>query len=462
MTDTTSVSQEGLLTPSTTFDLKYLAILPHTPYGGTATPFDITNQFQEFSIFQDLGVGTTAGPAINGTILMADGWDMLDTMPILGGEEIVISWRSTAATEYTTLSMRVERIGEVAESTDSSAKKVFMIYMVTTDTYRDSMTRRSLGFAGTYSEIAAQLYENLQSGKVFDVDDSTGILDRFATPLWPVLKSLDWMARRAYDDLHMPFVFYEDFNGYHFKCLTTLFNMGKETLTEAEKDAATPRLWRDPHDAPYLQNGIFNSERFLRNIIQIEKKVNRDQVHGNYRDIYGFKEQLYDFESKTMIVGNRSYLGWFPKVPHLDQYPLFVDDYERENTHFVETTPDGSEAIEYPRRVIEYMLASTMARVLLVGDNRLQVGQVFHIDDISNRPKQNEELAELSKLTSGRYIITKLRHKVSKRTGAYNCIAEIAKDSLHTEVLPPVTVNDSAPKAVDEPTTDISQAQQSY
>lgn len=450
-------TQDGIVTPSTTFDLKYMAILPHTPQGGTPTPYDLTALFEEFNVFQDLGLEGKSSPSLTANILIKEGWDILDTMPILGGEEVVVSFKSPAASDYTTLSLRVARVGRVADESNSSSKKAFWLHMVTTDAYKDSMIRCSLGLDGSYSDMAKVIFNQLESRTKFeDIDPSYGIQERFATPLWPVLRSIDYMASRSYDELFMPFVFYEDFNGYHFKSLTTLFNQGSQSLTAEEKQelAQQNKLFRDPQDAPLMQDNNFNSERFMRTIIKAEKKLARDQYMANYRDVLAVNERVYDFETKTVTPTQRIYTEWFAETAHLDPFPMFSDEFDRQNVRYIEAQPDGAEQIDYARRVINFSLASTVMRVLLVGDNRLNVGQVFYIEDQSNRPKKNENLAELSKLSTGHYIVTKVRHKISRLTKDYQCIAEIAKDSLLEQVLPPqtnqTTASTTTPRAIDK------------
>ena len=90
-------TQDGIVTPSTTFDLKYMAILPHTPQGGSPTPYDLTALFEEFNVFQDLGLEGKSSPSLTANVLIKEGWASLDTMPILGGEEVVVSFKSPAA-----------------------------------------------------------------------------------------------------------------------------------------------------------------------------------------------------------------------------------------------------------------------------------------------------------------------------------------------------------------------------
>lgn len=450
-------TQEGLVTPSTTFDLKYMAILPHTPQGGTPTPYDLTSLFEEFNVFQDLGLEANSSPSLTANILIKEGWDILDTMPILGGEEVVVSFKSPAASDYTTLSFRVSRVGRVADESNSSAKKAFWLHLVTTDAYKDSMLRCSIGLSGSYSEMALTIFQQLESRVKFeDIDPTYGVQERFATPLWPVLRSVDYMASRSYDELFMPFVFYEDFNGYHFKSLTTLFNQGDQSLTAEEKQELSEKnkLFRDPQDAPLMHDNNFNSERFLRTIIKAEKKLARDQYMANYRDILAVNERVYDFDSKSVTPTQRIYGEWFEQTAHLDPYPMFADEFDRQNVRYIEAQPDGAEQIDYARRVINFSLASTVMRVLMVGDNRLNVGQVYYIEDMTNRPKKNENLAELSKLSSGHYIVTKIRHKISRLTKDYQCIAEIAKDSMIERVLPPqnnqITPSVSTPQPIEK------------
>jgi len=433
-------NQDGVITPSTTLDLEYMGILPHTPEGGRPIPFDLSAIYQEFNIFQDLGLDEKSLPSMTASVLINEGWDILDTLPILGGEEVVISFKTPASTDYVRLSFRVARVGEVADNSDSSARKAFWLHLVTTDAYRDSMLRKSVGLSGSYSDMAKIMFPMLNSMRKFeDIDETYGVQYRYATPMWPVLRSIDYMASRAFDENLMPFTFYEDFEGYHFRSIGNLFQRGKNPLSEEEKAELDKknRLYRDPKDAPFLQDGKFDSSRFLRNIMQAEKKVSRDQFQANYYDVLAVNEEIFSFEGKEIVPTQRVYNDWFTETPHLDNFPLFVDSFSRENTRFIETQKDNSEQIQYANRVIRYSLASTMWRVLLIGDSRLNVGQVYYIEDVSNRPKSDDNTAELSKMTTGHYIITKLRHKLSKQASGYHCIAEIAKDSMSSEVLPP-------------------------
>lgn len=438
--DSDANNQDGVLTPSTTLDLEYMGILPHTPEGGRPLPFDLSSIYQEFNIYQDLGIETGSPSSLTANVLINEGWDVLDTLPILGGEEVVVSFKTPAASDYVRLSFRVARVGEVASNNDSSSRKAFWLHLVTTDAYRDSMLRKSVGLSGSYSDMVKTLFPMLNSLRKFDdVDEAFGIQTRFATPMWPVLKSMKYMSTRAFDENLMPFTFYEDFDGYHFRSIGNLFQRGKNPLTEAEKKALDKvnRFYREPQDSPFLQDGVFDSERFMRNILQAEQKVARDQFGANYYDVLAVNEEIFSFEGKEIVPTQRIYKDWFVETPHLDDYPLFSDSFSRENTRFIEVQKDNSEQTHYARRVINYSLSSTMWRIMLVGDSRLNVGQVYYIEDVSNRPKTNENEVELSKLTTGHYIVTKIRHKLSKQASGYHCIAEIAKDSMSTEVLPP-------------------------
>ncbi|PCR16421.1 hypothetical protein CQA65_30165, partial [Klebsiella pneumoniae] len=55
------------------FDLKYMAILPHTPEGGTPTPYDLTSLFQEFNIYQDLGLEENVSPSLTANVCQPAG-----------------------------------------------------------------------------------------------------------------------------------------------------------------------------------------------------------------------------------------------------------------------------------------------------------------------------------------------------------------------------------------------------
>lgn len=462
MTEKTTLEQSELLTPSSTFDVKYIGILPHTPEGGQPQPYDLTPLFLEMNFFQDLSFDKKSSPLLTASILIREGLDILDTLPILGGEEVRVSFKSPAADEYTELGFRVSRIGLVGEAEDNSSKKAFWLHLVTVDAYKDSMMRVSLGLEGTYSEMAKILFEQLESTVKFeDIDESSVVLESFATPLWPVLKTIDYMAGRSFDDLFMPFVFYQDFNGYHYKSLTTIFQGGLEKRTaeeQAEFDKKN-QFFQGPSGAVLLNENQFDSERFLRTIKKCEKKLLRDQYVANYQDILAVNEIVYDMRTKDLYPTQRVYSEWFNETPHLDSHPLFADEFDRQNVKFLKAQPDGSEQIDYARRVINYSLASTSMRLCLTGDNRLNVGQVYYIEDVSNRPKDNVNITEVSKLTTGHYLIVKLRHKISRITNTYDCIAEVCKDSFMDKVLPNVN-NQSKPVDIPEPKVERTQSQE--
>lgn len=463
MTDTNkTVEQTELLTPSLTYEVKYIGILPHTPEGGQPTPYDLTAVFLEMNIFQDLNFERNKSPSLTGSILIKDGLDLLDTLPILGGEEVRISFKSPAADKYTELAMRVSKVGRVAEGEDNSSKKAFWLHLVTLDAYKDSMMRVSVGLSGTYSEMVGNIFPYLESQVPFtDIDASNVYLETFAVPMWSVLKTIDYFASRAFDDKYMPFVFYEDFDGYHFRSMTTLFQGGQEKRTQEEQTQYDQQntLFKDPSGAPLLQDNNFNSERFLRTIKKVEKKLLRDQFTANYADILAVNEIVYDMRTKNFESTQRVYQDWFGETPHLDNYPLFSDEFDRQNVKILKAQSDESEQTHYAKRVLSYSLASTSMRVLLTGDNRLNVGQVYFIDDISNRPKQNVNIAESSKLTSGHYIIMKLRHKISRINNSYECIAEVCKDSFNNQVLAPVN-NQTTPPDAKEIVVEKTQSQE--
>ncbi|AUR97785.1 hypothetical protein NVP1244A_083 [Vibrio phage 1.244.A._10N.261.54.C3] len=369
----------------------------------TGVEYDIKNFAVETNIYTSIYTQT-----VSGSILVNDAVNMLANLPIVGGEKIEVSWRTRGRLKWRRFKFRVEK---VSEREDVGKTSSYRLQLISEEQFNDTTSRQSRGYDGAYSDIISKAVGSISS-KNANVTPSYGI-QKFASPMWSPLELIAWCTKRSVGSDNMPFVFYEDLNGFNFVNVSDLLN-----------GSSNGRLFKQT-------TGIDNDpERVLRNIEQIDWRSGRDTSSLAFNGVLNNKELTFDFNEKTQADVVRSYDEYFNETPHLDKYQVAVSG-AADNIVCQLASPDMSHMGKYKRSVLDSTMHYTSLGIILPGDDEFVLGGVYDFNIPSPEPTPDGK-APTEKYTSGRWLTTDIRHTL--RTDGYNMAVEIAKDSYSHKI----------------------------
>lgn len=382
---------------------------------------DIRAMVDEINIYEDM-----FSPTISASMLVADGLNLPDKFPIIGGEHVLIRFKTPTFQDEVSQEFMVYKIGKKVADARNSKMQGYVLYLCTLDRYRDSYTDVSKSFKGTYKDIVNETLNILQSTKSLNSDPTLGN-QKFISPFWSPLKICKWIAERAVGSKYEPFFFFEDLSGYNFKSAKTIYEQEPVTKIFIEMGQ--------------MPDAIDNQERNFERSTRYEVIDGNDRLQQHSDGLFGSKIYQYNATNKTLTLNEYDYTSMFdtPDAAKIEQYPLFDDvgKGNRQKRQFIMERADGSHLGAYYRKMMLGMLASYGLRIVVKGNSSLRVGSIVELDIPSKRAGE----PEVEEVTSGRWLITSLKHIIKR--DQYDMVLELSKDSYKQNIASLVTTGDS-------------------
>lgn len=289
-----------------------------------------------------------------------------------------------------------------------------------------------------YTESVKALHYNyrdtigLRQNKVIDVDATIG-LQKYIIPNLTVDDTIDFLAKEADSPDHIPYyLFYENSKGFNFKNLGNLIKQdvkeefvylpsnideGKGTANDENFDRTKIIAFdivKQSNLIDNIQSGLYKSKTIHLDLL----RKNKREVVYNYDDYVSKFSKLNPYK----IVGD---IDTIPVVRMMasrtghDIDPLFAAEAPAPKKY--------GEVIGQSESYAAHIF-NTIIELDVHGDSELDVGDIIRIS-IPVAATSNDQDGEEDKYLSGKYVITKLRHKMLNGTDSFTTILECAKDT---------------------------------
>ena len=386
---------------------------------------DLRPQLAEICIYESIFDGKVVGE-----ILLKDGLNYSEVVPIVGNESIFISYKTLASDgEFVQISGRVVAPLGKARTTNEKTE-VYKLQFVSNTNFRNRLTHVHASYKGTISDIISSLYNEylgVNSTKLKSVDLTKGI-HQFIFPYWTPLFAITWLSERAYYDEASCFVFYEGVDGHHFR-----------DIMRAAKKSIVMSYKVEPN------NGSNTSDvnRFIEQVQSYSITSYLDRLSEYAKGMYSGILQTHDITTKKVSTTEMDYQDLFDAGSHLNEYPFFPPSNMefRNNKTFKNYMPvqlgklPGIRKNEDPekyflnRESIQAQFSTFRITILVPGNSALRLLDTveFTIPKIGYMDSDEEDWKD--PYLSGKYIVTSIMTSINITKG-YRCSIELAKDSL--------------------------------
>ena len=412
---------------------------------------DISTITVEVNVFQDL-----FEHYMQAELVISDAVAFLDDIGgFNGGEILAVSYRTRSGDlEYKTHLFGIYDVTSRKRLDDKI--ETYVLNCVSVEAYQTVAKRISRSYGGTkgntiknmiqsvtdefvYNSAVKGVYNNLKGGlnlsikKEIDLDDTSG-MQRFIIPNLSVDDTIDFLAREADNDNHIPyFIYYENSKGYNFKDLNTLVNEEpKEEYTYVSTNVRDDENNAELAVRDFQKIIDFNIVK-QTNIIQntksglfSQKTINLDILRKNKSEVnfnYTKEHSKFNTLQKPIIPGE---VTGFP-VQHMMQSRTGHDSdslLSKENP-----LPKRRNTFIAKRQSYERHIMNTVMEVVVPGNSELDVGNTLKLN-IPNATTLDKKDGKKDKYLSGKYLITKVRHIFGGKTGqTFTTVLECVKDT---------------------------------
>lgn len=277
----------------------------------------------------------------------------------------------------------------------------------------------SSAFSGKNSDSVIKVFRQLNSPKILEVEDTDGFF-KYAIPSFSPLKTINWYAGRSTNNNGSMFTFFEDRDGFKFRCVESL--MKRDTKCSYHYSPSNRSLAKDNSNIinyevvevtdflraqDYLASTLFTTDL-------IRKKVERLE---------------YNVFEKNPPVMNRELL--FSKKNG------FGDDLFQTGNEFMvkhETMKVHSETQDYVYPTIQHKMArfkllnGIKVRFLAFGNPLLRPGDTVEMTFMKpGIPTETNKTEMIDTLMSGKYLVSAIRNVLGHNRNHQSI--EVVKDS---------------------------------
>jgi len=388
----------------------------------TGNPYsvDIRAQLISASIFEDI-----EEPTMLLEIVMQDSINLVQDFPIVGEEIINITFITPGRDTPTKLTFNVYSVEGVSVAPTAKAstyiiKGVSQIHYFNNNNYINK----------SYNTIISDMVKDIlnQAAKSTEqktlrtyIERTKGILP-ITIPRAQPFEAIDLLRQKAVSQEYSSggsFVFFENQYGVHFRSVENL-------IAEGKVDIKSKKFTHYPNTLTDKERNQFT----MRNIINYIHLGKFDTVSKLHLGFYNSEVQSYDIITKSTTLENYKLSNiskYFASTDERGKLPNtneFIDKFENSSPNRFVVVTDRSKGEDYIPGTIgiknsfSALLNQNVLRILVYGDNYLAVGDVIEIElpEVSGTTEKKSK----DRLSSGNYLVTKLRHNITSEEGGKN------------------------------------------
>ena len=429
---------------------------------------NIQSMVQELNIYEGIEQA-----AVYGTLVLVDSTNIIGNLPIQGTERLFFKLSTPGASDLRHTIDASEETGHPFYVYKISNKKqasqgtlVYTIHFCSREFLRNLRVKVSQAYEGKLSDIVQQIVgdkEGLDSRKRLYFEETSNS-DKFVMPNISPFRAIALVRKRAIPEhtKGVGYYFYETTKGFYFQSWENMcaekgtiarppvqqfFYVPQNITDEAIEDKTlhdlqsveSYKFLNTSHDVVAAQAlGTYGHRVISYNLY--DKSFNAESFH--YHDMFNetihadfdddekskdkeaIRSNPVDFDDKNLSDYNESMVSLIPTTQYLhnDESGSFGTDVK--NDALFEGVRNG---------IAMQIQTGTVLQLTVKGQSYIQPGQII---DFSLRPVEEEGMTSDKKSYdpqySGRYVITKIRHRVVKQD--YKMVLECRKDSVREQL----------------------------
>lgn len=416
---------------------------------------DLEDFLIELNIYEDM-----FSNFLRGEIALSDSRNLIQTLPIIGEELLILKLRTPTFPNAIEKTFRIVQVSDRKVVKDNNTQ-TFILYFVSQELIIDMLLPIFKSFEGDIDEVVIDIFANYVS---YNRDLETNSTDstlkeneqstpiniftetenkvKFVSPGWTPFKCINWLASKSIpkDGKACNFLFYESNKTFNFGSIESIFdhtNKNKSFIGTYSIAAA---------NLGSQEKGSLNREFFLTEHVDMVSTTDHIKNYTNgylanrliTLDVFNKKYELIDYDHTTEYFNYKHTSGE-------KAIPIFAEDSLRNPATSIHFYPINPKLFNnFPNNVNEKMgkiygnrrstlleLTNLKLNINVPGRTDIEVGNMLRFIYPELGPKDNPNSKGEDIQYSGYYIITAIRHKITKTDIVeHRMVMEIVKDSL--------------------------------
>lgn len=421
--------------------------------------YDLSEFLIELNLYEDI-----FSNYLTGSMVLSDSRNLLDLVPIIGEEYLVLKFTTPS------FPISVQKTFRIYKATDRQVVRdkntqTYALHFASIELFFDILLPLFTPFEGKIDDVVGGIFNsyiagnrNFQVGEASDeikeiesvtsLNIKTGVGNsvKFISPGWTPFKCINWLASKSipFGSVAKNFLFFESNKGFYFTSAETLFREADSIGTYSISAAGI----RESDNQPDLDREYFLAKDvdmvdttdhvknytngYLANRLITLDVYNKEYAVIDYDYVSEYKKQYHSsgIASKPVFTEGTlrnaaTNISFYPVNPRLFQ--TSITEYFKDNIN------EKMKDIHGNRKSSLLDLTNLRMNISVPGRTDVEVGRMLYFSYPAVSPSDNSDASEAQEDSnySGNYLITAIRHKVSKLN--HTMVMEIVKDSLTPE-----------------------------
>lgn len=393
--------------------------------------FDVNNFVIDINIYEDM-----FSPTMSGNITLNDAQDLVNLMPMIGEEKLLITFKTPSIGDNDGLYEQEFYIYKMTDREYSAERAVtYKLHFVSFETVRDLNAKVSKGFAGSIDAVVEKiLKQELRTDKKINIE-KTKNTTTYVSNFWTPFTNINFLSKRSIsqETESANFIFFESNRGFNYVSIDTLLTQDPKTKYIYDNNS------RDPSSDG--GGSVRDIGETLSRINSVKINTAFDYMNRIQSGMYKSRLITHEILTKTYNVQTLTYEDQFGKHNHLNKYPLSTANLPSKTFAFLDTQPRALENFSnfktdkmkswYLKNIMQMAeMSAYYMDITVPGRSDICVGDIVDIymyrPTPFNQKDQEEQL--LDKTFSGRYMVASLCHNLNREK--HEIHMSIIKDSL--------------------------------
>lgn len=416
---------------------------------------DLDEFLIELNLYEDMFTNF-----MRGEIALSDSRNLIQSLPIIGEEYLLLRFRTPSFPAAIEKTFRVVQITDRKVVRDNNTQ-TFILHFVSQELIADVLLPIYKSFEGSIDDVAIDIFTNfLMMNREFETNSDESILKeieivtplkvitetenkvKFVSPGWSPFKCINWLASKAIpkEGKACNFLFFESNKSFYFGSIESIFDFTNKNKSFIGTYTISASNIKE------IGNNTLNREFFITESVDMVSTTDHIKNYTNgylasrliTLDVFNKVYELVDYDHTT------EYSNYIHSSGE-NAIPIFAKDSLRNpaaSVHFYPVNPklfnnfsgNISEKITqiYGNRKSSLLeLTNLKLNINVPGRTDVEVGSMLRFSYPELGPQDNPNTKNEDLQYSGYYIITAIRHKITKTdTIEHRMIMEITKDSL--------------------------------
>ena len=409
---------------------------------------DLSNIVVQITLFEDI-----FSTAFTGNIIIVDTLNLIDKLPILGQEyiELKCSTPQTNPTKDSIIEKRFVLHSIVARESISSGAQSYSLDIATVDSVRNLTTRVSKSYTDNIHNIVFDVLKNqLGTTQPLKINNTVGIRRIVSPNVHPytLVNMLKKEAITSMSDMMAPhFLFFENKNGLNFVSLEDLFFTpvsAKLHSGDKESDLSIEATSLEDDDISVAQGNKRILSHSFGNTNDLTVNIKNGMLGSNLitHDIYNKNYRTYNYdyfrdfkkhlrvEEDPKPIYNKQIISKYDFVSFANSsiklHPTcgLVNDKQHYGDGDLRAVIPQAWILERQAKICELNNGGVI-NISMNGNTLMTVGDVVHLNiPITGEDHDGDEIES----TSGRYLVSKLRHSIAPQQKQHEIHAQLVRD----------------------------------